>query len=440
MYDKSKTAIIYLGMNTKKDLLYGRDSRTMLEKSLDLLYKNYNNKFKHDVIIFYDSLFPFDNKSQLDIKKNRKEIKFIQIPDNIWKPPCNININDKNNWLEINKYPIGYRNMCRWYGISVFRYVKNLGYDWILRLDDDSYIHSIINYDLFKFMYDNKKIYGYKCLSNESIKWRKNFIEILCKYILYKKLYEKYDILLKYYIKEQDKWISDHFNLIGPYTNFFLTNVNNWTTPDVEEFLNYIDNNGGIYKYRWGDLIIHTAVINIFFNHKTHHHFKDFDYEHATFNKDNKLIFGGLFPKIDTEQNIIKSNLYNDWIKKYKYLNVCCFQHINLHKKLECKYINCPNELLLNSNISNKFIINDNINIYYIGKFHNYNDVINSIFIYLLNSYQITTLHFKNNNNVNFIWFKDTTFKLFTFNKNKNLEYNSNSKILCINVKNKIIL
>ncbi|MCP4833901.1 MAG: hypothetical protein GY895_03975, partial [Phycisphaera sp.] len=43
-------AIIYLAQNTPCDSQYGRDSRTMLVRSLDLLYENYNARFGHRII------------------------------------------------------------------------------------------------------------------------------------------------------------------------------------------------------------------------------------------------------------------------------------------------------------------------------------------------------------------------------------------------------
>lgn len=440
MYDKSKTAIVYLGMNTKKDLLYNRDSRSLLEKSLDLLYKNYNNKFNHDVLIFYDSNFSFDKNAQNQIIKGRKQIKFIQIPDEIWNPPNNINIKDKNNW--VGNYPIGYRNMCRWYGISIFKFVKKLGYDWILRLDDDSFIHSKIEYDIFKYMHDNNKIYGYRCLSYEDIKWRKNFIENILNYLSNKNIHKKYDILLKYYIQNQGKWISNKFNLIGPYTNFFITNVNNWINNDVENFLNFIDNTKGIYIYRWGDLIIHTAVINIFFNYKTHHHFTDFEYEHGTYNNKNKMVIGGFFPIINNN-NVLKTSNLLLYEKLFgKSLHYGCFHYLNLHKhnNLCIKFINCPKELLNNSQLKNNFIIDSNNRIYYLGTFKNYNDVINCINIYNINSDTKINMTFKYNKNVKYIWFKDTTYKLFTIINTKNFVYNPSCKIMSIAINNNTIL
>lgn len=440
MYNKSKTAIVYLGMNTKKDLLYKRDSRSMLEKSLDLLYKNYNNKFKHDIIIFYDSKFPFDIQSQNQIKKNRNEIKFIQIPDNLWKPPDNININNKNNW--VGNYPVGYRNMCRWYGILIFKYIKDLGYDWILRLDDDAYIHSNINYDIFEFMHDNNKIYGYRCLSKESINWRKFFIEEIAKYILQKKLQNKYEILLKYFILNQDKWESNKFNLIGPYTNFFITNVNNWINDNnIVEFLEYIDNMGGIYKYRWGDLIIHTAVINIFFHYRTLHQFNDFDYEHATYLNNNKFCFGGFFPRLNNN-NIVKSSYYNEWLKKNKKLSIDCHQILDINNLHTRKIINCPIEIV--NNINNKnYIINNMKKIYLLGSFKFLHKVLYIIQSYLLNNCLNTS--FKNDFIKNFIWDNKKTFNLYVYgneSNNLNISNNDNNKypVMLFTIKNNIII
>ena len=69
-----KAAIAYLAQNTQKDRQYGRDSRSLLEKSLDLLYENYNARFKNDVFIFHKG--DFKPRDQEVIAKGRKEIQF----------------------------------------------------------------------------------------------------------------------------------------------------------------------------------------------------------------------------------------------------------------------------------------------------------------------------------------------------------------------------
>jgi alpha 1,2-mannosyltransferase len=160
-YNKQKTVIVYLAMNTKKDATYGRDSRSMLEKSLDTLYKCYNDQFKHDIIIFYDNKAPFLDKDQMEIKKWRKEISFRLLSGNLWSPPICDEIKrrpDPKSWIAPH-FSVGYRNMRRWYGILIYKYLTDLGYEWYMRMDDDSLLHSVINYDLFKFMYDNNYEY-----------------------------------------------------------------------------------------------------------------------------------------------------------------------------------------------------------------------------------------------------------------------------------------
>ena len=58
-----KPVIVYLAQNSPKDAQYGRDSRTSLEKSLDLLYKNYNERLS------MTSLFSMRETSNLRTKK-----------------------------------------------------------------------------------------------------------------------------------------------------------------------------------------------------------------------------------------------------------------------------------------------------------------------------------------------------------------------------------
>ena len=128
-------------MNTHKDEAYGRDSRSILEKSLDSLYTFYNNKFKHDIIIFYDNKFPFLIQDQLDIKQGRNEITFKLLDDKLWEiPDCSgiRNNPDPSNWTFINILGVGYRKMIRWYAILIYKYLHELGYEYVMRMDDDS--------------------------------------------------------------------------------------------------------------------------------------------------------------------------------------------------------------------------------------------------------------------------------------------------------------
>lgn len=55
--------------------------------------------------------------------------------------------------------------MMRFYSVTIWQTFWLLGYEWIMRFDDDSRLHSAIPYNLFENMRAENKIYGYRMLS-----------------------------------------------------------------------------------------------------------------------------------------------------------------------------------------------------------------------------------------------------------------------------------
>lgn len=319
--------IIYLAQNTPKDHQYGRDSRSMLERSLDLLFKNYNNQFGQDVLIFHEG--DFDVRSQEEIKKGRNEIRFhkikFEIPD--FLDPDEI----PEKWDGL--FGMGHRHMIRFYAVQIFDILRNLGYDWFFRMDDDSFIHSKIDYDLFLFMENNQFEYGYRVDIKEPERTSFGFSEMILAYLKAERIkpyafLENFDpsnkVNTDYYglkgkIKKQIasviNWLSQkvnhdlnnwppptEWNRWGFYNNFFITKIDFWQRPDVQSLIRHFDRTGGIYKYRWNDLIFQTAVIQIFLPTTKVHKFTDWTYEHATI-KNGKLDWGGIYPGEGDEKN-----------------------------------------------------------------------------------------------------------------------------------------
>ncbi len=319
--------IVYLAQNTPKDTQYGRDSRSMLEKSLDLLYKNYNNQFKHDILIFHEGDFATDD--QASVKKGRNEIKFQEIQFEI---PHFLNRKEiPEKWD--GSFGMGHRHMIRFYSLQIFDILKGLGYDWFFRMDDDSFIHSKIEYNLFEYMDNNGHEYGYRVNIKEPERTSFGFSEMILAYLKAERIkpytflqnFEKSASLnneyfsLKGKIKRKIVGVLDNlseklnhdlnnwpppteWNRIGFYNNFFITRVDFWLQPHVQSLIHHFDRTGGIYKYRWNDLIFQTAVVQIFLPETKVHKFQDWTYEHATF-KNSKLDWGGIYPGKGDENN-----------------------------------------------------------------------------------------------------------------------------------------
>ena len=440
-YNKNKTVIVYLAMNTKKDILYNRDSRSMLEKSIDSLYKNYNNTFRHDIIIFYDSKFPFLEKDQQDIIKNRSEISFKLLSGDLWSLPNFITLNSKD-WIEPH-VPVGYRHMIRWYGILIYKYLIDLGYEWYVRLDDDSLIHSEINYDMFKFMYDNNYEYGFRAYSNDHIMVSNNLIELCDTYI------KKNNITPTFLNRFTREWKTKEYNILGYYNNFLVSKLSFWINDDVQKFLKEIDNSGYIYTKRWGDLIIQAVTIQIFMNRNKLYHFNDWCYEHVTLNK-NHIICGGLYPKIENS-NIVETDYSKKWKEKYNTYHDNSFHTLNIK---DC--ITITNQDIINKDLLNnceqtyvKKLIKTptgimpiktnkiNANVIYLGLYDNIEDVYNRIHDHWLNCSTTVkrSLQFEYDKPYAFLWYNN---KLYVINNKDLLTISDNS--ICFVVNKSIII
>jgi hypothetical protein len=313
--------IVYLAQNTSKDSQYGRDSRSMLEKSLDLLYKNYNNRFKHDILIFHEG--DFTQKDQKEVIRDRKEINFFRIH---FKTPGFLNEKEiPKLWPAGNEagFGMGHRHMIRFYAVQLFDILNDLGYDWFFRMDDDSFIHSRINYNLFEFMEQGGYEYGYRVDVNEKNRASLGFGETVLGYLKAEKIRPEhfYEHLVPTTIRDlvmnllksllmiiihKKRFIlspSIQYDLWGYYNNFFITKIDFWKSQKVQAFIHYFDRIGGWYKYRWNDLIFQSAAVQIFMPKEKVYKFTDWTYEHATV-KGKELKYGGIYEGSDDRDSI----------------------------------------------------------------------------------------------------------------------------------------
>jgi alpha 1,2-mannosyltransferase len=170
-----------------------------------------------------------------------------------------------------------------WFAIDIWEFferfnsISSCSYRYIWRLDEDSFIHSPIQNDLFEVMRSKDYLYGYRMCSYEMkvsrrmwtwwSKRHKNFSP-----------YRDLDL-----------------DMCGFYNNFFVADLEFFRSPEVAMFLRFIDKMGHIYRKRLGDLMIHSMVAYAFAPPERIHRFLDFTYEHSTLNKTSGcLIWGGI--------------------------------------------------------------------------------------------------------------------------------------------------
>ena len=58
--------------------------------------------------------------------------------------------------------------MIRFFTSGIWQVVAHLGYEYVMRFDEDSYLWSPIHYNIFDYMASNKLEYGYRLASLEA--------------------------------------------------------------------------------------------------------------------------------------------------------------------------------------------------------------------------------------------------------------------------------
>ncbi|CAB9518042.1 glycoside alpha-1,2-mannosyltransferase homolog [Seminavis robusta] len=267
----------------KKSSTSGRDSLGLLVKTLDLFRQNYlaisNHRANVDIFLFHTGDFDeadleyIENRLVLNEKEGKGILRLVDLNNTVyWSLPDLLQHDNPDSWKGSEIYPVGYRHMCRWFGMQLWHFFQDLNqqqppcnYRYIARLDEDSFILSPIQYDLFDLMQSQQYIYAYRMCA-----------------------FELAETLPKLWFKKWRKSLGNHSqryidpNLCGFYNNFFIADLQFFLSPNVTKFLHDIDRRGFFYRKRFGDLLVHSLAVYAFGPPDRIHRFLDFTYQHTT--------------------------------------------------------------------------------------------------------------------------------------------------------------
>ena len=263
---KRKSVICYLSKSDDKTILN-------LQNSLQKLYLNYKCIYDSDVIVFIEHDFPIDVVNKLKSIYANLNFQFINLMASKYFNINNVKFEDGHP-----EYTIGYRHMCQLFFSEVFQYLQN--YDWYMRLDTDSFIESPIQYNLFNYLENNNKIYGYTA---ELAEWPPVVIG-MGEYFI--NLVRNKNIETKFF----DKLIeNERYNLRQIYNNFEVVKLSYINSEPVQSLIKEINESGNIYMKRWGDSPLRTFVLSLTVDKHQIHKFNDFDYIHDAYSRINGI-------------------------------------------------------------------------------------------------------------------------------------------------------
>ena len=244
-----------------------------LNRSLSTLYHNYVNDFPCDVIVFYGEDDNPDPGLLKSLQNNRPRLHFEQLQGQWWSLPPGLTMKGHKRW-KLPGFSVGYRHMIRWYSCLVWPYLTDKGYTHVMRMDDDSYIYSVIKYNLFDYMRKHGKRYAFRQPTADSI--GVGYLNTLIDEFLEVNPNVSKPELVEDYHRQRT---------LGFYNNWFIADISFFLTPPVSTFLDIVDKSHIMYTQRTNDLLIQSVMVRLFLWPNEIHWFQDFTYEHMTVKK-----------------------------------------------------------------------------------------------------------------------------------------------------------
>ncbi|CAB9497277.1 glycosyltransferase family 15 protein [Seminavis robusta] len=241
------------------------------------LRKAYPQVAKSDVLLWHEGDFSWEDIHTEKLEGMNVRLCNLKHPKGAWGPPPNVSVPEM-------KFSVGYRNMIRFYSVTIWNVLTDLGYEYVMRLDDDSNFMSPIQYNLFDALRSQQAVYGYRQESKECGSYE--FGPFVDNYLNKHEMSPMHGAL-------DEPYCESKLGQYGFYNNFFITRISWWLQPQVAEFVQAFDASNLIYSQRDNDLIFQTAAVKLFAEPRAVLKYVDWSYAHVTV-IDGKWVFGGV--------------------------------------------------------------------------------------------------------------------------------------------------
>lgn len=295
----STDAIVWLGQ--ARHSTYDATHKNTLNASMSSVARFYPRVSEADVLVWHEGDLSVHDADALSSRTN---VRWCLLEAPFWgAPPEQRGLAPREA-----RWSIGYLSMIRWYAHTCWDVLAKLGYEWMMRFDDDSFLLSHVPYNLFGLARSSRADYGFRTMAREC---DRNFGEFVDEYIASHRLEQLRDdgtIFCERFPRHCDEQGRSSFHpkarvpprkycdgpgRLGFYNNWFVTRIAFWTSDLVREFRNAYDRSGLIFTHRANDLIFQTAAVRLFLPRRRWRRFADWTYQHHTI-RDGHVAWGGL--------------------------------------------------------------------------------------------------------------------------------------------------
>ncbi|ODA78392.1 hypothetical protein RJ55_05773 [Drechmeria coniospora] len=263
-------------------------------QSMGDLERTWNNKFNYPWTFFNDEPFSEEFKKKTQAATKAK-CNYELIPKEHWATP---------SWIDSTVYDestsmlaesgvqyakmISYHQMCRWNSGMFYKHpaLKDIRYYW--RVEPKVHFFCDVDYDVFAYMHDNNKTYGFTVNLYDDPKTLPTLWPETVKFLADNPHHEVHKNSALKWLTDDKRRPAHNMNAQGYSTchfwsNFEVADLNFWRSPVYEEYFNHLDRAGGFFYERWGDAPVHSIALGLWEDASKIHWFRDIGYQHIPF-------------------------------------------------------------------------------------------------------------------------------------------------------------
>ncbi|SAM00973.1 hypothetical protein [Absidia glauca] len=250
----------------------------------------FNKRFHYPYVFLNDDYFTDEFVQEIS-SLTTAQVNFGKVDQQMWGYPSYINQTyaaSQRADLAAQGVPYAdsesYRHMCRFQSGFFFRHPLLDPYDYYWRIEPDVDYHCDIEYDVFRYMKENGKKYGFNIAFREYmatvpslwqtvLDFKKAHPEVV------KQLPRPKDSLWNFVAGDDGQsYNSCHF-----WTNFEIASLDLWRSNEYLKFFSYLDRSGGFFYERWGDAPVHSIAAAMMLKKDEFHFFNDIGYRHTAY-------------------------------------------------------------------------------------------------------------------------------------------------------------
>ncbi|KIY68545.1 glycosyltransferase family 15 protein [Cylindrobasidium torrendii FP15055 ss-10] len=253
--------------------------------SMQSVEDRFNRKYGYGWILLNDEEFTEEFIERVSVI-TKAPIQFGRVPPEMWVQPA---------WIDEERArkgrlslvaqrviyggSVSYRNMCRFNSGFFYKHELLLPYRYYWRVEPDVQFFCDIEYDPFRFMQDEGKIYGWTI---SLLEWEATIPSLwtaVKEFITRNPQYLHEDNAMEFVSADGGATYNQcHF-----WSNFEIADMEFWRGEAYEAFFQYLEAKGGFYYERWGDAPVHSIAAALFAPRDKLHFFRDIGYRHEHF-------------------------------------------------------------------------------------------------------------------------------------------------------------